>query len=188
MPYRIYKHATHDSTPELIATTSAVTYLFTGAPNTTQLISVRAVSPCGVEDVDAAKRVRVAFDGSGNLIGPTPNAPIDVVIKTGAGGAATVSWAYLGSVHVARPASFNVYVATGNDAFDFGAADYSKTYSRSREFSQSLGAFAHGTRVRVIVASVASGGAERRATAVEAIVDAQAPDPASDLDITVTAG
>ncbi|MBI1369053.1 MAG: hypothetical protein GC162_10415 [Planctomycetes bacterium] len=188
--YNIYARPTDTAEDELIAVAPAGVNsidLTDFAAGSTQLVSVRSVNRCGVEDDDAAPVRQVSFDDDGNLILPAPNTVIELRLKVAAGGEVTAVWLYRENGQSVAPDRFNVYITTGDDAFDFGTVDAAVSYSPSRQFSQAIGTYAHGTRVRVAVESVSADGIAQVAKRIASIVvDASAPDQPTGLAVEVT--
>lgn len=129
---------------------------------------------------------RVAFDGDGNLIEPTPNAPIGLRVQALADGEMRALWHYATFAQAAPPEVFNVFVTTDEAPFDFDDADHQVDASSTRQYSVDLGPFVHDTLVRVVVRAVASGGAsEINTTEAEAVADDQAPALPDELAVEV---
>lgn len=188
--YNVYRRALIDGADEFIAFVPAGTeqFLATGLPDSEQWFHVKALTRCGVEDIEPVRIKRVAFDADGNLILPVPNAPIGLTVVCGASGAMSARWMYIPNSQGAAPALFNVYVGTDEDDVDLLDPVETVAYSGSRVFTASLGTFDHGTVVHVIVrAEAASGAEERNVTTASGIADAEAPTPATALDVEVIA-
>jgi|GEM_PF-3156173 len=189
--YRIYKRTTIDGADTLIATISSIhqQQVLTGFSNeSVQWIHVKAVSRCGVEDAEPIRLKLIAFDADGNLILPVPSAPLGLRLDCGADGLVTARWTYLTNGQGAAPALFNVYVAVDADEIDLLNPTDTVTFSAARNFILSLGTFDHDQVVKVIVRSEAASGAEERnEIEVSTTADAQAPTPATAMQVEVVA-
>lgn len=178
--YEIYRRPTLGGTDELVDQVdgSTLTYTLTGqAADSSYYYHVKAVSACGVRDVDGvpARLRRVAFDGDAELIPPTPNVPIDVTLTPYAGGGVTLDFGYRATDQEVAPDHFNIYVATGATAFDYDTVDHTQDYAGAR-YTVDLGTLSDTTTVRVEVRSATSGGDESASSAqATATADATAP-------------
>lgn len=189
--YNIYKRLLPDAESVFVAFVPAGTELYdaTGfSAGSEQWFHVKAISQCDVEDDEPVRLRRVAFDALGNLILAVPNAPVGLALECGAAGLVTASWSYIDNNQEAAPVRFNVYVATGSNAFNFASPTAQVSFVQRYRYSASLGTFAHLTTVRVIVRAEAAGSAEEKnLTEVVTLADALAPDPALALEVEVTA-
>lgn len=155
-----------------------------------QYLRVTAVSRCGVEDNERAKLVRARFDVAGTFIAPAPNAPSALSLLRRSGGAVEASWMYFANGQEAPPVRFNVYVAVDSDAFNFAAPEAQVNFSSSRLFTTTLGPFANGALVKVIVRSESAGAPgtqEPNWLMAQTRADAQAPAAPSQVFIEVEA-
>lgn len=185
--YRVYRRATTYAPAELVAEVEpdTLSYTLTGQASSSSLLYyVNAVSACGVEStISAVSRLRrVAFDGDANLIQPAPNAPHALKLTTGEGGLVTAAWNFNNNNAEAETAGFNVYVATGEDSFDYGTPDFviDNTFTRS----QALGTYANGTTVRCVIRAFAATGVEEtNTTAATTTAVADAPTPPTQIAI-----
>jgi len=186
--YNVYSRPTFGGDDELIGVGPAgsTSIDLTGfLDSSRQLLSVRSVSKCGVED-DEAYRPRVAqFDDAGDLANVTPNPVIDLQLDQSAG-TVTATWNYRKNGQQATPDQFQVYVATGATAFDFGSIDHTLSGAARRQQTQSLGSFSHGTKVRVAVEVAGAAGNASPRRFAELVVDAQAPDAPQPITVEVT--
>lgn len=191
--YNLYRRELVDGDDTLIAVIPAgsASYTLTGLPaNDDRFYHIKAVSRLGREDdepINRRKRQRVATDDSANVVDPVPNPPLHLTLTRGAAGSLTVGWGYIPNGQAVAPSLFNLYVATGNDPFDFSTPTHQVRYGVARTITKDLGAFADGTRVRVAIGSVSADGDEQpiRPT-TEATADATAPDAPATLDVEVT--
>lgn len=185
--YRVYRRASLNAPPELVAEVEpdVLSYTVNGlAADSTALYYINAVSACGVEStISAASRMRrVAMDGASQLIEPAPNAPYALKLTTGEGGQVTAAWQFNNANAEADTAGFNVYVATGEDAFDFNTPNFVIDNTITR--SQDLGSFANATAVRCVVRAVAATSVEEtNTTEVATTAVANAPDPPTTISI-----
>ena len=163
------------------------TYTFTGESDSVQYVYIRAVTPCGVADNEAIgpKLRRVAFDGDGALIPDVPNAPKGLTLTPGAGGLITATWYYDDRGQAVAPASFNIYTATGEDAFDYDTPAGNVTPSRGNSFGAT---FSNGVTARFVVRAVsAAGDEEDNTTEASATADSQAPTAPDDMTVELIA-
>lgn len=178
--YEIYRRPTIDGADALYAVVASpsLSYLLTGqAADSSYYYHVKAVSECGVRDVDSVtpRLRRAAFDGDAELIPPVSNVPHSLQLELGAAGNVTLRGRYSAVSAEATLDQVNVYVATGATAFDFEVVDH-EVAVRGASFSQDLGAFANGTTVRVVAKSATETGDESAAsTEVTIVADAAAP-------------
>lgn len=181
--YRVYRRSTVDGALTLATSTSAdvLDVAVAGDSPSEAWYTVRAVTPCGVEDLDPAgpKQVRVAFDGDGDLLLPAPNAPIELALIRYAGGGLKATWAYSPRNEAVAPAEFELFVddaGGGSPSFDYATPDHTVTYTGARYFEQDLGTFADALVVRVAVRAVSAAGTSDLNTAyAERAADASAP-------------
>ena len=152
-------------------------------------VRVTAVSRVGVESADAVVLRRAAFDSGNTVVPVVPNAPVASQLERSSAGAVAVRWTYLPAGHAIAPATFRVYVTQGESlAFTFGTPQYTVSYANRHSFTQSLGTFAHGTKVNVIVRSVSAAGSEESNwTIVSAVADAMAPEAPTSLSVGASA-
>lgn len=191
-------HVVSQPTPDVdaVKTTVAIidagtlSYTFTGAPDTVYWVFVRVVSACGVPDDEPVrpKLRRIAFDSEGALIPDVPNEPRDLHCVAGPDGLVTAHWHYVETGQMAAPATFNIYTAEGEAAFDFDTPAGSVTYTGARSYSFG-DTFSDGVTARFVVRAVssvgkASGGEEPNTTEASAVADTQAPAQPEDLYIT----
>lgn len=182
--YRVYRRTTPTGSPLLIAELdpSTLQYTYAGGSPSDAWLNVRAVTACGVEDIEPAapRQVRVAFDASGDLVLPTPNAPTELQLVRYAGGGLKLRWRYNARNEAASPATFRVYVddaGGGTASFDYATPDHTVTTGGARVYEQDLGTFADGLVVRAAVRAMSSDGAEETNTSyAELAADASAPD------------
>jgi len=181
--YRIYRRDTVDGTAQMVAEVSSATLELdvSGASPSEAWYNVRAVSSCGVEDVDPAsnKQVRVAFDSSGDLILPVPSAPIELTLAAEAAGRLILYWSWTSTSSPVLPDQFNIYIDSAggaSPAFAYTTPDHVVAYSRRRRFELDLGTFADALLVRVVVrAQSAAGDEEANTNIISATADAVAP-------------
>jgi len=128
---------------------SVTTFPWVGHPANTQFrLALTAVGAGGVEDDSDAPQTTVRFDAEGDLVGPSPNAVVKLIVTSQAGGVFLLHWMYRESGQQAAPQSFRIY----NDAATPGAVDYSQavgsvTYRFRRGFFEwTSGPFADGQR------------------------------------------
>lgn len=192
--YEVYQRRVETGEDELVAVVPAgdTDRILDGyAANSEQWLRVAAVDDLGNADDEPTggrKLRRAAFDGAGQFIAPAPNAPTGLRLERGAGGEITAYWQYRDRAQAVAPEEFHVYVATGGGAIDTSTPTHTVGYIARREHSQSLGVFAHGTRVRVRIGAASAAGSERLGAEVEeAIADAEAPDKPTNLAVETTA-
>lgn len=184
--YNVYRRASESAPSELVAEldNEDLSYTITGLEaDSIAYYYVEAVSHCGVESVAniASRLRRVATDSDNALIEPAPNAPYALELVRGEGGTVTATWQHRNANGEATAAGFNVYVATGEDAFDYETVDFAVG---SGVRSQLLGTFADTTTVRCVVrARTDEGIEETNTTAATAIATATAPDAPTSLTI-----
>jgi len=182
--YRVYKRTIPDGPDELVTTLAAgvASFSYTGSPHERVWLHVRAVNANDTEDVDPVRLAFAAFDVNGDYIDPVPAAPFALQLSPGAGGAVSASWSH-NQRGAAEPQTFNLYVATGADQFDFSTPDYTLSYSQASRYTKAIGSYADGTVVRCVVRAATSGGAEE---ANQAVAQCLAADPSLDAPDTIT--
>jgi hypothetical protein len=159
------------------------------AAGSEQWIHGRAVSKCGVEDIEPRRLKRVKFDGDGNFIAPAPNAPSNVKIAQNSDGQQIVTWNYTATGQEVSPANFNVYKAIDGAAFDYESPTDTVTFTSSRQFTVTLDAEVDGTTVRIVIraATAAPGSVESDDSAEASIViDLAAPAAPASIELEVT--
>lgn len=186
--YRIYARATPNAPGALVdeVEDDVLSYTLTGLlANSEAYYYVNTVSGCGVEStISASSRMRrVAMDGDNELIPPTPNAPTGLNLTAGEAGEVTAAWRHSNGSAEADVAGFNVYVATGEDAFDYDTQDFVIDTPATTRLS--LGSFANGTTVRCVVrAKTAAGIEETNTTAATTTAVAAAPEAPSAITVS----
>lgn len=190
--YRVYRRPTPTSARTLIATVAPGSgeHLLAALPALgVGYYEVRAVSHCGVEDIEATRLIRVAMDADALLITPAPNAPLQLRLSLLPDGYIRAAWSYLPGGQGVSPGNFAVRAAVLPALIDYNAAaDATIAYSSLREFTATLGPFDDGDIVAVNVqalASIADGGAaDGNRREVRILVDAQAPEPAQFVTVS----
>lgn len=175
----------------MIKVAGSTTAVVTGMPSSSiKHFHVRAISPCGVIDVEPIRQKRVEFDGSGNIVLPAPNPPFGLTLHLGLAGKVIATWTYSAANQDVPPEVFDVYVAQDAAAFNFGAATATENYNAGkRAYSKDLGTFADLTLVKVVVrskAAVAAGVEEGNHIMVQIRADDAAPDVPQSLEVSVS--
>jgi hypothetical protein len=139
---------------------------------------VRAVGAGGVEEQNELLVARVELDGSGELLGPEPNAPESVCARPVAGGRVELSWRYDPTGQEAEPSVFGVFANAGG-TMDWQTPMAEVAYRRGRvNYVWTSGAFEHGARLRLAVrAKSVMGFSERNEATVLVEADALGPAP-----------
>ena len=190
--YEVYRRDTMSGADTLVGMTADDIQTFTVrglAADSVAYYWVRAVSGCGVRDIDpVANRLRqAALDGSADLIAPTPNAPYNLRLPLRAGGHVTARWAYIGRDAEADASQFFVYVATGEDDISYTTPTHTVSTVK-RDNTQDLGTFADATVVKCAVrAATAADLAETNTVEATATADATAPAVPAALAVTAEA-
>lgn len=183
--YEIWTRATRSAASTFVDAVpdDTLSYTLTGlTADSVGYYHIEAVNGCNVRSVlsPSSRLRRVAMDGDNQLIAPAPNAPFAIVLTLGAGGAVAATWQHNNTNAEATAAGFNIYVATGVDAFDYDTVDHAVASSVR---SQALGTFANATVVRVVIRARTSGGVEETNT-TEATTTADAAAPAQPVTVT----
>jgi len=137
----------------------------------------RQVSGCGLEGEDSPACV-VIIDGTGEMIGNTPNPPLSVTIEGLAGGKLKMRWRYTPVTEEVAPTGFNIYIDSG-EGFNFDSPDAVLAYGLggNGEFSWTSDALTHGQLYRFRVRSYRTGaGGSQNTDFVSAIADSVGPD------------
>jgi len=135
------------------------------APSTRYLYVVKAIGGGGVES-DASRPGRVAeFDAGGDLLGPRPNGPSELVVSPAAGGRFELRWVHASRFAEAVPAEFRVYHDNGTGTVDYATVVATVPYRRGKVHYRYLSAgFAHGARrvwgVRAVTSAAVDDGNE----------------------------
>jgi hypothetical protein len=184
--YFVYRRASPSAPSVLVADLDDDVLSYTLADldaSSVQYYYVEAYSECGVlSEANIQSRLRrVAMDASNELIAPAPNAPYALELVQGEGGTVTAQWQHRNANGEEACAGFNVYLATGEDAFDYGSVDFAVG---SGVRSQLLGTFANTTAVRCVVRARTDEGVEETNT-TEASIAADAAAPAAPTEMTI---
>ena len=136
----------------------------------------RNVSECGLESADSTPCI-IRIDASGEMIGNTPNPPVDLTIEQLAGGVIKLKWRYTRLDEEISPSGFNIYMDSGSGFdFDTPAACIAYGLGGSGEFSWTSEALYDGQLYRFAVRSVRSGfGESQNTNFVAAKADSQGP-------------
>jgi len=86
-------------------------------PNTIWEYIRRQVSECGLESEDSPA-CKVAIDSAGDILGDTPNPPLDLTIQGLSNGRFRLRWHYTPIAEEITPTGFNIYMDSGS-GFDF---------------------------------------------------------------------
>jgi len=169
---------------------AATALVVTGDPSSEAWFYLRAISCCGVLDVEPIRRRRVAFDAAGNLILPVPHAPIGLELTQSAAGV-TASWMYVTNGQATPPAEFRIYTNTNDAGWTFDTPAATVPYSASQSFSSDLGnSWSHDDELAVIVRTVGAAGVgeeEPNTDDVTITIDKLAPDAPATVSVEVIA-
>lgn len=145
--------------------------------------SVRAIGGGGVESPPSERAVAVAFDGSGAYLGGRPNPPVGLSVSLASGGRFVLSWSYSSLHEAAAPVGFRVYSDGGTGAVDYDSALAEVAHASGRvHYRYTTGGHAHGARRLWAVRAVSSlGRDDGNSETVEAVADAQGPEPHPNL-------
>lgn len=142
----------------------------------------RQVSDCGLESADSEPCI-VQIDSGGDMIGDTPNPPLDITVEQLAGGKLKVRWRYTNIAEEVSPTGFYVYIDSGS-GFDFENPDATVPYryGRAGEFSWTSGALTHGQTYKFCVRSYKTGAGEsQNMNYASAVADSEGPDAITGL-------
>lgn len=132
----------------------------------------KAAACCGKESI-ASPLCIVVIDGSGEMIGLTPNSPILLEVQQLFGGAFGVRWTYYTDDQEVQPTGFNIYADSGLGWALAAQLDYRRGQTRWLWDSP---VYAHGSVVKWLVKSFyTSGGESNNAAFAAAIADAEGP-------------
>lgn len=133
----------------------------------------RQVRPCcGKESQDSPVCI-IVIDANGDMIGLTPNPPIQLTIEQLNGGAFRIRWVYYTDDQESAPTGFNVYADSGLGFVLIDTVSYQAGQSRYSYDSQ---AYPHLTAVKWLVKSyLTNGGESINAGFAVAVADAQGP-------------
>ncbi len=144
----------------------------------TYAYSVRAVGGGGVESVGSSPERFLAFDGSGTLLGMSPNTPAMVTVLAVDGGRFLVRWVYPSRIEEERPDHFEVCHFSPPGVTDPYAPNAAIVPYRRGRYAYSVvsAAFGHGEERRWRVRAVTAGGVDDgNDTRVAGFADADAP-------------
>jgi hypothetical protein len=148
-----------------------------------QWLHVKAVSECGVEDVEPVRLVRVEFDAAGELVGSRPNPPIGLELVQGANGLMTLRWVHVTAGQVAAAKRYRIFVDSG--AGMPGTPTHLVAFDGGREYRKALGTFAHGTQITVAIEAQSAAGGVSRRVEIAGTADASAPAAPDSLAVEV---
>jgi hypothetical protein len=148
-----------------------------------QWLNVKAVSECGVEDVEPVRLVRVEFDADGDLVVPRPNPPIGLELVQGANGLMTLRWVHVTAGQAVAAKRFRLYVDSGSGMP--GTPTHLVTFDGGREFRKALGTYSHGTQITVAIEAESAAGGVSTRLQISGTADASAPAAPDSLDVEV---
>jgi len=144
----------------------------------------RAISGCGLES-DSSPACVVRIDAEGNMIGNTPNPPLDLIARPSAGGKMVLKWRYSPIDQEVAASGFNIYIDSGS-GFNFSTPDATVDYTGAAEFGWTSGALIDGVLHRFCVTSYRTGAGESPTTArTSGVPDSTGPEAISGLLINV---
>jgi hypothetical protein len=145
----------------------------------------RQVSDCALES-DDSPACEVVIDSAGDMIGSTPNPPLDLTIEQLAGAKLKLRWRYTQLAEEITPTGFNIYMDSGSGFnFDTPTATVSYGLGSTGEFEWTSGALTNGQLYRFCVRSYRSGAGETQNTDfVAALADSVGPDAITGLRAT----
>jgi len=153
--------------------------------NTTWHYIRRQASGCGLES-DDSPICEVVIDSAGDMIGDTPNPPLDLAIEQLSGGKLRLRWRYTRLAEEIAPTGFNIYMDSGS-GFNFETPTATMSYGigGSGEFQWTSDALVHGQLYRFCVQSYRTGAGETQNTDfVAARADSVGPDAITGLRAT----
>lgn len=143
----------------------------------------RQVSGCALES-DDSPICKVIIDSAGNMIGSTPNPPLDLTIEQLSGGKLKLRWRYTRIEEEIVPTGFNIYMDSGS-GFNWETPTATVSYSAINEFAWTSGALTHGQLYRFCVRSYRTGAGETQNTGfVAALADSVGPEAITGLRAT----
>lgn len=149
-------------------------------PNTIWDFVRRRVSLCNLESADSPA-CRVIIDSNGDMLGQTPNKPLNLTIEKLAGAKLKLRWRYTRLGEEIAPTGFNIYMDSG-DGFDFDTPADMVSFNRGVEFSWISDELVNGQTYRFCVRSYRTDAGESQNTNfVSAEADSQGPDAITDL-------
>jgi len=136
----------------------------------------RQVSGCGLESSDSPV-CAVIINFEGNMIGDTPNPPVDLTLEGLSNGQFKLRWRYAKSGEDIPPTGFKIYMDSGS-GFDFNTPEDTVSYGfgGTGEFEWTSDPLTHGQSYRFCVRSYRTGAGETQNTDyVSGIADAVGP-------------
>jgi len=149
-------------------------------PNTIWDFVRRRVSLCNLESADSPA-CRVMIDSNGDMLGQTPNKPLNLTIEKLAGAKLKLRWRYTRLGEEIAPTGFKIYMDSG-DGFDFDTPTDTVSFNRGVEFSWTSNELVNGQLYKFCVRSYRTDAGESQNTNfVSAEADSQGPDAITDL-------
>jgi len=141
----------------------------------------RQVSGCGLESDDSAACV-VVIDAAGNMLGKTPNPPLDLSIERLSNARFKLRWRYVRLGEETAPAGFRVYMDSGS-GFDFESpvATVENRLGGPGEFNWTSEPLVDGQLYKFAVRSYTDEAESYNTNYVAAVADAQGPDAITGL-------
>ena len=150
--------------------------------NTIWHFTRRQVSGCGLESADSPPCI-IQIDSAGDMIGNTPNPPLNLTIEKQAAAKLKLRWRYTKLAEEIEPTGFYIYIDSGS-GFDFATPDAAVAYSagRSGEFSWTSGSLTNGQLYKLVARSYrTAAGTSQNTSYVSAIADSVGPAAITDL-------
>jgi hypothetical protein len=142
----------------------------------------RQVSHCGLEGDDSSPCI-VIIDSAGDMIGNTPNPPVNLEIEQLADGKLKLRWRYTRVSEEIAPTGFKIYMDSG-EGFNFGLPEDIVVYRHTPEYSWTSDELVDDQLYKFCVRSYRTAAGESQNTNyVSARADSQGPDAITGLAI-----
>jgi len=160
---------------------SSVTIPGQGLPaNTIWHYIRRQVSHCGLESEDSSPCI-VQIDSAGDMIGNTPNPPLNLEIEQLADAKLKLRWRYTRVDEEIAPTGFKIYMDSG-EGFDFETPEDTVVYRHTPEYSWTSDELIDGQLCKFCVRSYRTDAGESQNTNyVSARADSLGPDAITGL-------
>ena len=136
----------------------------------------RQESCCGLESEDSATCI-IVIDSAGEMIGNTPNTPVNVTIERLSNGRFRLRWRYVTLFEETSPTGFKIYMNSGG-GFNFQTPEAIVSYTRGKngEFCWISDPLTNGKLYRFCIRSYRDGAGESQNTNfVAAVADSVGP-------------